>query len=680
MKVKSYLVFREVKVLVSSTFASLFLKIIEKEMIKLLDFDVKKICGLYTRVSTEDQAREGHSLKEQKERLETMCKFKGYEIYKHYEDSGISAKSGNKRPAYDEMIEDLKAGKINTIIALKLDRVTRSNYDWEKLIRVLEEYNGFIDCANEEVNTTTHNGRMVSRIMMSVSQNEIERTSERTKVGLAGAIKVGHIPTVTPFGCKRDGKKLVPDLTTKDIIIRIFNLYHSGNSYKKISNIYNEEQVLGKTNWHDSTITQILENEIYKGDFVHGKRTKNPTYYADVVEPIVSRELWEECQVQKKKNSRSYQRTLTYLFLQKLKCPKCQRILGGKATTKKNGSSYFYYYCHDCKLTIKETIIENLINDFINEIVEYDSVVNQFFLPMIKQKIENPKDELMKELNKHNDKLKRIREAYINESFTLPEYDEERKRVGNIIEELQTKLAETEVCEVLKFTPEDILIKRDIDFINKYKYPEKYKEYNKSWKEYTREEKSDLIMSYIDEIVLKEGFNKNLEVEHIEFRESIANPCNELYKSGYLDKTQNVLFGNVLGTLRFSEYIPEEKLTEHMLRLLQFYDVGYYEAIYNVQEQVFHFDFKQDNRAIIRVFPLEDYYKLDPNTKMNEYIFGMIYVKGKNELYKIDSDVAFNYIPDKAEGITFTKDKPREVSVKPITLDELYEKEEISIA
>ena len=109
-----------------------------------------------------------------------------------------------------------------------------------------------------------------------------------------------------------------------------------------------EEKVLGKENWRDSTIQNILQNEIYKGDFVHGKRTKSPTYYENVVEPIISKEMWEDCQVQKKKNSRSYQRTLTYLYLQKIKCPKCNRILGGKATTKKNGKSYFYYYCNDC--------------------------------------------------------------------------------------------------------------------------------------------------------------------------------------------------------------------------------------------------------------------------------------------------------------------------------------------
>ena len=61
----------------------------------------KKICGLYMRVSTEAQAREGFSLSEQKERLKAFCKFKRYNIYKVYQDAGISAKN-DKRPAYQK--------------------------------------------------------------------------------------------------------------------------------------------------------------------------------------------------------------------------------------------------------------------------------------------------------------------------------------------------------------------------------------------------------------------------------------------------------------------------------------------------------------------------------------------------------------------------------------------------
>ncbi len=148
-----------------------------------------KIAGVYLRVSTEDQAREGFSLSEQKERLEAMCKFKDYQIYKFYEDAGISAKNMKDRPAFNELLEDIKSKKVNTIVALKLDRVTRSIYDWEFIMKFLEENEAYIDCANDEVNTTTANGKMISRLLISVSQNEIERTSERTKMGLVGAIK-----------------------------------------------------------------------------------------------------------------------------------------------------------------------------------------------------------------------------------------------------------------------------------------------------------------------------------------------------------------------------------------------------------------------------------------------------------------------------------------------------------
>ena len=101
--------------------------------------DEKKIAGLYIRVSTEDQAREGFSLPEQEKRLRTMCEYKGYEIYKVYKDAGISAKTGNTRPAFEELLQDIRDKKCNTIVVLKLDRLTSSVFDWEKIIRFLEE-------------------------------------------------------------------------------------------------------------------------------------------------------------------------------------------------------------------------------------------------------------------------------------------------------------------------------------------------------------------------------------------------------------------------------------------------------------------------------------------------------------------------------------------------------------
>ena len=591
--------------------------------------------GIYERLSDEDKDKtnkedDSESIKNQRHLLMTEIeKRPNFVLVDEYCDEDLSG-AGTYRPEFERLKEDIKSKKINTIIALKQDRITRSIFDWEELMRFLEENDAYLDCVNDDINTTNANGKMVSRILMSVSQQEIERTSERTKVGLAGAIKQGHIPHQAPLGYKHENKKLVIDHLTKDVVIRIFELYHKGMSYQKISTLFNKEQVLSKTNWRDSSIVAILENEIYKGDFVHGKRTKHPTYYENVVEPIVSKEMWEECQVQKKKNSKSYQRTLTYLFLQKLRCPKCNRILGGKATQKKNGNIYYYYYCHDCKINFKESLVEEYFNDFVNELVEYDSVVNQFFLPMIKQKFDEPQEELKKDINKQKEKLERIKRAYINGVFSLEEYNDERKLVESALEKLQNELDEATSCETLNFTPQDILLKRDIDYINKVKLEKEYKERTKTWKDYTREEKSELIMKYVDDIKLG-ILNNYIYVDNINFRESICKPCNELFDAGYIDVKTPVIFGNIVGQIRFSNYLPEKEVGKHIMRLRQYYDVGFEEATYYVEDRIFYFNFIHDDRAIVRVFPMEDYAKIDPDIKMKEYKYGIIYIRGKDE-------------------------------------------------
>lgn len=208
--------------------------------------------GIYIRVSTEDQVREWFSLPEQKKRLRDLCEENHIEIYRIYKDAGISAKKGNKRPAFEELLQDIKDKKCNTIVALKLDRVTRSIFDWENLMDFLNKNDAYIVCANDEGDTTNANGKLLTRLLISVSQNEIERTSERTKFGMAGAIKAGHIPGVTPLGYNRVDKKLVINPIDKEVIERIFNMYSHGKSHYTIRNILNEEKCLGKTNWQDS--------------------------------------------------------------------------------------------------------------------------------------------------------------------------------------------------------------------------------------------------------------------------------------------------------------------------------------------------------------------------------------------------------------------------------------------
>lgn len=605
----------------------------------------KKLCGIYMRVSTEDQAREGFSLPEQKERLEAYCKFNGYKIVEYYTDAGISAKTGNHRPEYDRMLEDGKQGKINMIIALKLDRITRSTRDWETLMDYLEKYNINIAFVNDDINTTTANGKMVSRIMMSVSQNEIERTSERTIIGLEGAIKQGHIPARAPLGYKHIDKRLVPDPLTKDIVIRIYNLYFEGLTYNTIAKLFNKEKVCGKTNWKDTSILKIITNVIYKGDYIQGKTTRNSRYFPDVVEPIVSKELWDSCQVQKKKNQRNYMRSQTYIFLQKLKCPKCGRILAGGASHKIKADKWYYYYrCEKCRGNIREHEIEDSIKDLLSDIFEYDSVVNEFFLPVLQNKIHNPKEDFEKEITNLNNKKIRIRKAYIDELFTEEEYKEETTIIENKIKDLQKKILENEQVSKLNLSVDDILVKRDMDFINSIKLPILYNAFVDSWDGLDREEKAEIVMKYIDDIEL-ELVNNKCKVKLTNFRSTFYKDFKSLFDKGYIDWKRKIVHSFngfcVDGKVRYSEYLPAQEVYRHLMRLNECYEVNFYKGYLQKKTEKLKMLPLHKGDVVVRIFPTEE----DDDSK--EILgMGMFVTKDSPNDIKVDIPDLFECIPD----------------------------------
>ena len=563
-----------------------------------------KSAGIYIRVSTFDQAREGFSLREQEERLKEFCKFKRYNIYKVYQDAGISAKN-DKRPAYQEMIEDVKKGNINVIVALKLDRLTRSVYDIEKLMKFVNDYECDIDCMADESNTTTSNGRMVMRIMTSVSQNEIEKCSERTKFGMVGAIKNGHIPNRTGLGFKRENKKLVPDPLTKDIIVRIFDLYLEGKSHQAIANIYNKEKVLGKTNWYDSTIQKILSNELYKGDYVNGKRTKHPTYYENVIEPIVSKEKWESCQYQKLRNARHYERTATYLFTNKLKCSKCGNFLGGHATTKTNGKKYYYYKCNTCKTYFNEIDIEKELKAFMLELAKQDDLINNYYTPFIKSKLEDKTEDYKKEIKDLDKQLDRIKTAYIKGVVKLEDFDKEIKHIEYQKSDLEKRQKGQKQYEDLSFTLNDLLIIQDIQEIEFYTNPDVLN----NWSNKSKEDKQKIIGKYIDNITIEKKNNK-FEISNIEFRKNYLEDM--IYNHYKFNTPCNVyMYEDEYGIpLKLNHELKTMKEAEDYFKRLEKY-VGDYKLNYyisEIDEKENRFNYTQNNdvEKIIRLIGIGD--------------------------------------------------------------------------
>ena len=148
----------------------------------------------------------------------------------------------------------------------------------------------------------------------------------------------------------------------------------------------------------------------------------------------------------------------------------------------------------------------------------------------------------------------------------------------------------------------------------------------------------------------------------------------------FMIKVIYALFGNIVGTLRYSEYRDVDEVWQHLLRLREFYDVGFYEATYNVEEKIFHFNFDYGNIDIVRVFPMEDYRNTDPDRKLKEYDLGILYVKKDDWTLLEDEEAVFKYIPDKTDGILTREVKP--TLVKPANvmgLEEMYEEDDMKL-
>ena len=601
----------------------------------------KKIAGIYKRVSTLDQKREGFSLPEQEEKLREFCKFKGYEVYKVYADEGISAKNDN-RPAYQEMMQDIKDKKINVIVAFKLDRLTRSVYDIEKLMAFVNENDCDIDCMADESNTTTSNGRMVMRIMTSVSQNEIEKCSERTKFGLAGAIKAGHIPGPLPLGYQRINKKMIPDPLTKDIVIRLYDLYLEGKSYQSIANIYNKEKVLGKTNWLDSTISRMITNEIYKGDYVHGRSTKHPTYYENVVEPLVSKQKWEDCQYQKKRNARHYERTATYLFTNKLKCSLCGRFLGGSATTKKNGNKYYYYKCEHCKTYFSEIEIEENLKAFLIELNKQDELINDYYTPFIKSKLENKEINYEKEIKELDKQLDRIKTAYIKGILKLEDFDNEIKQIEFQKNELNKKWQDQKQYENLNFTVDDLLILQDKQEIDNFVRPELLFINLNKWKETPREKKQRLIAKYIDFLTIEKKDNK-IQIVNGNFRESFLLDMMINHKNYGIPYNFNIFEDDYGFMLPMNwELKTKDEAKNYFNKLCTTlgneYKLQYYEIDTDDNLKNLSFESDIEIEKIIRLIALEndDKFDKDKNLKLGVITIDLSIIKSSNgkQVYK----------------------------------------------
>ena len=275
--------------------------------------------GLYIRVSTERQAKEGYSVSAQKQNLSQFAKQQQWNIFDIYADEGISGKNIQDRPEVKRLIKDIRSKNIDVVVLYKFDRLTRDARDTEDVIELIKQCGiQVFTLGGGTVDVTTATGRFAIRINGAVAQLEREQTIERVKFAFEEKVKQGYTlasaTTCYGYNRKKHEKEQTINKEEAKVVKRIFKMYVEGKTLTEICNILNTEKVPTKmtgrivrkrgTNekytinsvWMQKTIRLILTNPTYIGKVRYHIGKEDGFITDGNHKPIISEKLWNEAQ------------------------------------------------------------------------------------------------------------------------------------------------------------------------------------------------------------------------------------------------------------------------------------------------------------------------------------------------------------------------------------------------
>lgn len=399
--------------------------------------------ALMPRVSTEEQVLRGYSLDAQEEALIEYANNNNMKIVGIYRDEGHSArKPVLKRPVMLQLLEDVKAGKIDRILFVKLDRWFRNVSEYHTIQTILDQHNVTWQAILEDYNTTTADGRLKVNIMLSVAENEADRTSERIKFVFDSKRAKKEVFFQLPFGYKTeiiDGvRRAVKDPETEHIVEEFLqralatNIAQAG---QEMNQKYNLE--FGYRFWWGLT-----RRDFYFGEY-RGIEGFSPAY-------ITKEEAMALRNTQT--SYRKAQKDRIYLFSGLLICPTCGRRLKAKCggTSKKYPNmEYFYYRCArsnvgNCDFTpVSERNIEKyLLENVRSEMEKYIASTEA------EQNIAKNTKQKKSDVEKLQEKLRRTNVAFFAGNMTDEEYAAQTK-------EIKDQIAKAQIEEVKAQKPVD---------------------------------------------------------------------------------------------------------------------------------------------------------------------------------------------------------------------------------
>lgn len=483
----------------------------------------KNVTGIYIRVSTEDQAKDGFSINAQRDKLTKYADLNDWEIYDYYVDDGISGKNLDARPEVTRLISDIEKGKISNVLIYKLDRLTRSVRDLIYLIELFEKHNCTFNSQTEKIDTSNAVGRMFVKIIGIFAEFERENLAERVSFGYEQKTREGNYTNtngVYGYDYIKNGKKYIINEEEKELVNKIFDLYINGLSYFRIAKKLNEEHFPTKRggNWATGTIKSIITNPLYIGKVRYGvgNKNKDKSFIVDGknIEPIVSEEKWnmanESAKTRQRFRMRRYSSEKSYYF-HIIKCSRCSGNILARQQ-KQNNKLYITYRCQnaikglcDCK-GFSHKIMENAFLNYLEKlenIEPYEDILED------NEKLNSLKikqEQLNTKISRLYAKKREIKNEFINEITSFTKYEE-------IILEIDKK--------ILWFNNSLLNIKNQIEEIsNKFTYDEikdLIGSLKLNWTFLNDKEKQLFLEKFVNKIKIDKRDNK-LVIEEVIFK------------------------------------------------------------------------------------------------------------------------------------------------------------------
>ena len=265
-------------------------------------------CAVYTRKSSEDGLeQEFNSLDAQREACEAYIKSQAGEgwqlIRASYDDGGISGGTMD-RPALKQLLVDIAARQVDTVVVYKVDRLTRSLADFAKIVDVFDAHRVSFVSVTQQFNTTTSMGRLTLNMLLSFAQFEREVTGERIRDKIAASKRKGMwMGGYVPLGYEAKDRTLIINKVEAKTIRTLFRLYREHGNARTVAAITQQQGLrtkirikgdgteTGGTPFSRGHIYQILANPIYAGDIRH-----KDNVYPGQHKAIIDVDLWDAVQ------------------------------------------------------------------------------------------------------------------------------------------------------------------------------------------------------------------------------------------------------------------------------------------------------------------------------------------------------------------------------------------------